>query len=63
MYTLWAANVDWNRSSTGAGHSGRPYSRLGEESVSRGSVRIDIPDLTAGKWRNATPHPVHRDLG
>jgi len=55
--------VDWNRSSTGAGHSGRPYSRLGEESVSRGSVRIDIPDLTAGKWRNATPHPVHRDLG
>ena len=36
---------------------------LGEESVARGSVRIDIPDLTAGKWRNATPHPVHRDLG
>ena len=40
-----------------------PCSRLGEESVARGSVRIDIPDLTAGKWRNATPHPVHRDLG
>lgn len=36
---------------------------LGEESVARGSVRIDIPDLTAGKWRNETPHPVHRDLG
>ena len=36
---------------------------LGEESVARGSVRIDIPDLTAGKWRNAAPHPVHRDLG
>ena len=36
---------------------------LGEESVARGSVRIDIPDLTAGKWRNPAPHPVHRDLG
>ena len=36
---------------------------LGEESVARGSVRIDIPDLTAGRWRNATPHPVHRNLG
>ena len=35
---------------------------LGEESVARGSVRIDIPDLTAGKWRNATPHPVHREV-
>ena len=36
---------------------------LGEESVARGSVRIDIPDLTAGQWRNAAPHPVHRNIG
>ena len=35
---------------------------LGEESVSRGSTRVDIPDLTGGRWRNAVPHPVHRDI-
>ena len=35
---------------------------LGEESVSRGSFRVNIPDLTGGKWRNAVPHPVHRDI-
>ena len=35
---------------------------LGEESVARGSVRVDVPDLTAGRWRKAVPHPVHRDV-
>ena len=35
---------------------------LGEESVSRGSVRVDVPDLTGGRWRQAAPHPVHRDI-
>ena len=35
---------------------------LGEESVSRGSVRVDVPDLTGGRWRKAVPHPVHRDV-
>ena len=35
---------------------------LGEESVSRGSVRVDVPDLTGGRWRQAVPHPVHRDI-
>lgn len=35
---------------------------LGEESVSRGSVRVDVPDLTGGRWRQAVPHPVHRDV-
>ena len=35
---------------------------LGEESVARGSVRVDVPDLTGGRWRKAVPHPVHRDI-
>lgn len=35
---------------------------LGEESVARGSVRVDVPDLTGGRWRKAVPHPVHRDV-
>ena len=35
---------------------------LGEESVARGSVRVDVPDLTGGRWRKAAPHPVHRDV-
>ena len=35
---------------------------LGEESVSRGTFRVNIPDLTGGKWRNTAPHPVHRDI-
>ena len=30
---------------------------LGEESVSRGSVRVDVPDLTGGRWRKAVPAP------
>ena len=35
---------------------------LGEESVARGSVRVDVPDLTGGRWRQAVPHPVHREV-
>ena len=27
------------------------------ESVARGSVRVDVPDLTGGRWRQAVPTP------
>jgi predicted dehydrogenase len=35
---------------------------LSEASVASGSKRIDIPDLTAGRWQQAVPHPVGRDI-
>jgi hypothetical protein len=35
---------------------------LGEQSVAGGSVRVDIPDLTGGRWREARRHPVSRAL-
>ncbi|MGA0435738.1 MAG: Gfo/Idh/MocA family protein [Flavobacteriales bacterium] len=34
---------------------------LSEESVKLGSSRVDIPDLTNGRWKESMPHPVHRD--
>lgn len=35
---------------------------LSEESVAKGSQRVDIPDLTAGRWRNRVSHPVNRQI-
>ena len=36
---------------------------LSEQSVGAGSTRVDIPDLTAGRWKMRQSHPVGRDLG
>lgn len=35
---------------------------LSEQSVAGGNVRVDIPDLTAGRWREKRRHPVSRAL-
>ncbi|MGB1074716.1 MAG: Gfo/Idh/MocA family protein [Flavobacteriales bacterium] len=35
---------------------------LSEESVSAGSAKVDIPDLTNGQWKRQQRHPVHRSL-
>ena len=35
---------------------------LSEESVANGSARMDIPDLTNGRWKTPVPHPVGRDI-
>ncbi len=35
---------------------------LSEASVASGSKRMDIPDLTAGRWEQSVPHPVNREL-
>ena len=35
---------------------------LSEASVSAGSQRMDIPDLTAGLWQQASKHPVGREI-
>lgn len=35
---------------------------LSEASVAEGSARMDIPDLTNGRWEQPVPHPVHRDV-
>ena len=35
---------------------------LSEASVAAGSARMDIPDLTNGRWEQAVPHPVNRNL-
>jgi hypothetical protein len=35
---------------------------LSEESVAQGSQRVDIPDITAGRWRNRVSHPVNRQI-
>jgi hypothetical protein len=33
---------------------------LSETSVASGSARVDIPDLTGGKWNVRQSHPVGR---
>ena len=35
---------------------------LTEASVAAGSARVEIPDLTAGRWRERRPHGVGRDV-
>lgn len=35
---------------------------LSESSVAAGSQRFSIPDLTAGRWKQAAPHPVGREI-
>ncbi len=35
---------------------------LSESSVDNGSTRVDIPDLTAGRWRERVAHPVGRAI-
>jgi hypothetical protein len=35
---------------------------LSEASVAAGSKRMDIPDMTAGRWQQSVPHPVNRSL-
>ena len=35
---------------------------LSEASVAAGSKRMDIPDMTAGRWKQSVPHPVNRSL-
>ena len=35
---------------------------LSEASVASGSKRMDIPDLTAGRWKQSVPHPIGRDI-
>jgi hypothetical protein len=35
---------------------------LSEQSVTDGSARVDIPDLTGGRWKEARRHPVSREL-
>lgn len=35
---------------------------LSEASVAAGSARMDIPDLTNGRWKQAASHPVNRML-
>lgn len=35
---------------------------LSEASVAAGSKRMDIPDMTAGRWKQSVPHPVNRPL-
>jgi len=35
---------------------------LSEESVANGSARMDIPDLTNGRWKTPVPHPVGREI-
>jgi hypothetical protein len=35
---------------------------LSEASVTSGSQRMDITDLTAGLWQQPQKHPVGRDL-
>ena len=33
---------------------------LSEESVAKGSERVEVPDLTNGRWETKRPHPVNR---
>lgn len=33
---------------------------LSEESVAKGSEKVGVPDLTAGRWKTKRPHPVNR---
>jgi predicted dehydrogenase len=35
---------------------------LSEASVAAGSKRMDIPDMTDGRWKQSVPHPVNRSL-
>lgn len=35
---------------------------LSEASVAAGSARVEIPDLTNGRWKQPVAHPVHRTL-
>lgn len=35
---------------------------LSEESVSAGSARLEVPDLTNGQWKRRQRHPIHRPL-
>jgi hypothetical protein len=35
---------------------------LSERSVAAGATRVDIPDISSGKWHKSQPHPIHREI-